>query len=76
MNIIPTNNNNNKYINITDSIDIDTDTTIVKDMSETKEINDCPICLYPLDNNDNTIIIVTCCNNKFHTICYLSYYLT
>ena len=53
----------------------DKERTKERDKERTKETdtNDCSICLYPLDNNDKTIIIVTCCNNKFHTNCYLSW---
>ena len=36
-----------------------------------KETNDCPICLCVLEKDDKSIITVQCCNNQFHTNCYL-----
>ena len=35
------------------------------------EINDCPICLVPIIENDKRIVTVSCCGKKFHTGCYL-----
>ena len=36
------------------------------------EINECVICLNNLDKDDKSIITVKCCNNQFHSKCYLA----
>ena len=59
--------NHNEYVTISDS-----ESPNITKNTDVTETNDCPICLCPLENNDKTIIIVTCCNNKFHNNCYLS----
>lgn len=40
-------------------------------MEETN--NMCSICLNTLDIHDKSIIQVQCCNNQFHTSCYLDF---
>ena len=40
-------------------------------MEETN--NTCSICLQQLDIHDKSIIQVQCCNNQFHTSCYLDF---
>ncbi len=37
-----------------------------------KQIDDCIICLLPLDN-DKDNITVNCCKKQFHTICYIKW---
>lgn len=34
---------------------------------------DCTICLDELRGGDKSIIIVTCCNNRFHSACYMNF---
>lgn len=33
----------------------------------------CTICLDELQGADKSIIIVTCCNNQFHSACYMNF---
>ena len=40
--------------------------------NECIKMNECPICLTTLDNNDKSIITVKCCNQQFHMHCYLN----
>ena len=38
---------------------------------EKEEITTCSICLATIDICDKSVILVQCCNNKFHISCYL-----
>ena len=64
-------NNNAVYINIFEDKYTNSDTDSDSDTDTCIEINDCPICLCELKKNDKSVITVQCCNNQFHTKCYL-----
>jgi hypothetical protein len=51
-----------------------TSKNIVENQNNDICVVECPICLEEFNNNNHDIIIVDCCNKKFHIKCIVTWY--